>query len=93
MDGSVVRILQEAPAGAQESTAERLRRLKAEMKAAAADEVHTLEAAMDHLIEVASEMLRAPEAFPPGVVEHCRNLVGDLGGVRKSVDLIMRRAD
>lgn len=92
MDGSVVRILPEGTLEQRETAAERLRRLKEELKAAAADELHELEDAMDHLVQVATDVMKAPDAFPPGVLEHCRNLVDEVSASRKSIALIARRA-
>lgn len=93
MDGSVVRILPEGALEQRETAAERLRRLKDELKAAAADELQELESAMDHLVEVAAEVLKAGDAFPPGVLEHCRALVDEVSSTRKSIGLIVRRTD
>jgi hypothetical protein len=84
MDGSIVRI---APA------AERMRRLKLEMKAAALEEVRELETAMDRVAEIAADILRTSEAFPPGVLERCRGLVEEVTAARKSIGLLMGRAD
>jgi len=93
MDGPTLRILPEGDPKDAETAANRLRRLKAELKAAALDEVHVLESAMDHLVEVATDVLRAGEAFPPGVLEHCRNLVEEVSATRKSIGLLMQRAN
>jgi hypothetical protein len=93
MDGSIIRIAPESAPPLAETAAARLRRLKQEMKAAAQDEVRELQAAMDQVVEIAADIARAGETFPPGVLERCRGLVEEVAAARKSIELIMQRAD
>jgi hypothetical protein len=82
----------EAPSQGAESPAEKIRRLQAEIKAAASDELHELECAMDQLKEVSQSIVDAGEAFPPGVREICRGFVEELTAQRQSVSVLMKRA-
>ena len=92
MDGSILHIMPGVGAGERETAADRLRRLKLEMKAAALDEVRDLEAAMDHLIEIAGDISSAGDVFPCGVLERCRGLVEEVTASREAIRLLMLRA-
>ncbi len=94
MDATHLKIVTpgDAPSPGEESPAEKIRRLQAEIKAAATDEMHELESAMDHLRDVAHSIVDAGEAFPPGVREICRAFIEDLTAQRQSIAVLMKRA-
>lgn len=78
------------PAWREERAVDRLHRLQAELKAAADEEVQALEAALDHVREIAESIVAEHDAFPPGVREICRAMAETLQAQQSSIVRLMR---
>jgi len=81
----------DAPPPANETPADKIRRLRAEIKEAACDELEQLDSAIDQLREIAQSIAGAGEAFPPGVREICRAMAEDIVVQAKSIDVILEK--
>jgi hypothetical protein len=90
METPKLKLVADAPAN--ETPADRIRRLRAELKDAANGELEELDTAIEHLREIAQTIADGGEAFPPGVREICRILAEDVVAQAKSIDLILQRA-
>jgi hypothetical protein len=62
-----------------ETPTERIRRLQANAKALAREQVLALTAAMDQLAAMASEISQGGEAYPVGVREICERMSEEMG--------------
>lgn len=91
MDAPHLKVVTPAADG-DESPSDKIRRLRAEIKAAANDEIEELDDAIDHLCQIALSIADGGEAFPPGVRELCRTLAEEVAAQGKSVAVIMQRA-
>jgi hypothetical protein len=74
-----------------ETPAERIRRLQAEAKILAREQVETLEKAMNGLAAQAREISVGGDAYPPGIREMASRLAEDLEAKAASMDAIMER--
>lgn len=77
---------------AAESLSNRVRRLQAEARAIAVEHVKALEAAMDEVSRLASEVAGGGESYPVGARELARQMMGDFEGRRRALDAIVGRA-
>ncbi len=75
-----------------ETNAEKIRRLRAEIKEAASDELEELDGAIEDLCKIAASIADGGEAFPPGVREICRALAEEVSSQAKSIDIILQRS-
>ena len=74
-----------------ETSSEKIRRLRAQIKEAASDELEELDSAIDQLCEIAQSIAQGGEAYPPGVREICRALAEEAAAQARSIDVILQR--
>ncbi len=73
------------------STAERVRRLQAEARMLAREQVGTLEQQIRAVLITASEIAQGGDAYPAGVRDQAERMVTDLEGRIQGVRMIMDR--
>ena len=80
--------LDTAPA---ETIAQHVRRLQSEARALAVKHIQALEAAIDEMGRLASEVAGGGEAYPVGARELARQMLGDYEARRRALDAIVAR--
>ena len=75
-----------------QTTAERVRRLQAEARALALEEVERLAAALAQAARLAQEIADGGEAYPVGVREQARQMVDDLPARAATLKLLASSA-
>lgn len=78
---------------APESTADRVKRLQAEARALAMEQVEALEAALMTASAMAREIAEGGEAYPVGAREIAGRLAEDLPAKVETIKAIVQRAD
>lgn len=73
-----------------ETPAERASRLQAEAKAAASDQLDTVQTIIASLIAACGEVSGGGEAYPPGARDLCSRLAVNLDWQRKTLESIVR---
>lgn len=92
MDAPKLTIVPDPAKGSGEETpAGKIRRLLAEIKEAASDELEELDLAIEQLCAICDSISGGGEAFPPGIREICRGMAEDARSQAKSIDLILQR--
>jgi hypothetical protein len=76
---------------AQETSAERIRRLQDEARQIVNSEVADLEQLLRRAVELAGSIVQAGDACSPGVREICRSIADDLGRTAQTFAGIARR--
>lgn len=79
------------PPPPHETAADKIRRLLAEIKEAASDELEELDVAIEQVCSICDSIAAGGEAFPPGVREICRALSEEAQAQAKSIDIILQR--
>ncbi len=76
----------------QETPALRARRLMAEARAAAQEQVLSLEDALSQVVELAEQIAEGGDLYPVGVRDLCRKLAGDSVWTNQTLQAILHRA-
>ncbi len=88
-DDSEVYVLGRGP----ETRAERIRRMQANAKALAREQVEAMTEAMMQVARMADEISTGGDAYPVGVRELCSRMKADLESQAKSVEALLSRND
>ena len=78
-------------APAAETPAQRAKRLMAEAREAADEQVFALETAMANVVQLAADIASGGDAYPAGARDLARRLVEEIEGRSQTLDAIMHR--
>lgn len=79
-------------AGQVETLAQHIRRLQAEAKALAFQQIKMLEAALDEVTRLSAEVACGGEAYPVGAREVARQLAEETKAKRQTLDVLTERS-